>query len=89
MFDNRQQKVVIDGFSSIHETVTCNAGVPQGSVLGPFLFLWYINDICDDLVNNIRLFADDTSLYAIVENGTTNVALSLTSDLVDKWSKNG
>ena len=84
---DRQQKVVIDGFSSNHETV--NAGVPQGSVLGPFLFLLYINDICDDLVNNIRLFANDTSLYAIVENGTTNVAQSLTNDLdlVDKWSK--
>ena len=52
-----------------------------------FLFLLYINDICDDLVNNIRLFADDTSLYAIVENGNTNAAQSLTSDLdlVDKW----
>ncbi|XP_061185471.1 uncharacterized protein LOC133193522 [Saccostrea echinata] len=82
---DRQQKVVIDGFSSNHETV--NAGVPQGSVLGPFLFLLYINDICDDLVNNIRLFADDTSLYAIVDNGATNVTQSLTSDLelIDKW----
>ena len=75
---DRQQKVVIDGFSSNHETV--NAGVPLGSFLGPFLFLLYINDICDDSVNNIRLFADDTPLYAIVENGTTNVAQSLTSD---------
>ena len=84
---DRQQKVVLDSFSSNHETV--NAGVPQGSVLGPFLFLLYINDICDDLVNNIRLIAEDSSLYAIVENGTTNVAQSLTGDLdlVDKWSK--
>ena len=71
MFD-RQQKVVIDGISSNHETV--NAGIPQGSVLGPFLFLLYINDICDDLVNNKRLFTDGTSLYAIVEIGTTNEA---------------
>ena len=55
---DRQKKVVIDGFLSNHETV--NAGVPQGSVLKPFLFLLYINDICDDLVNNSRLFADDT-----------------------------
>ena len=43
-------------------------------VLGPFLFILYINDICDDLVNNKRLFTDDTSLYAIVEIGTTNEA---------------
>ena len=56
---DRQKKVVIYGFLSNHETV--NAGVPRGSVLKPFLFLLYINDICDDLVNNSRLFADDTS----------------------------
>lgn len=88
MFD-RQQKVIIDGFTSNTETI--NAGVPQGSVLGPFLFLLYINDICDDLVNHIRLFADDTSLYAIIDNDITNVTNSLTNDLehIVQWSKNG
>ena len=56
-----------------------------------FYSLLYINDICDYLVNNIRLFTEDTSLYAIVEKGTTNVAQSLTNDLdlvdngVKKW----
>lgn len=86
MFD-RQQKVVIDGFTSNTETI--NAGVPQGSVLGPFLFLLYINDICNDLVNHIRLFADDTSLYAIIDNDITNVTNSLTNDLeyIVQWSK--
>ena len=49
---DRQQNVVIDGFSSNHDTG--NASVPRGSVLRPFLFLLYINDICDDLVNDIR-----------------------------------
>lgn len=80
-------EVVIDGFTSNTETI--NAGVPQGSVLGPFLFLLYINDICDDLVNHIRLFADDTSLYAIIDNNITNVTNSLTNDLehIVQWSK--
>ena len=55
--DDWKQKVVLDGFSSGWEGI--DAGVPQGSVLGPFLFLIYINDIVDDLDCNIKLFADD------------------------------
>jgi hypothetical protein len=59
--DDRKQKVVSSGWEGI------DAGVPQGSVLRPFLFPIYINDIVDDLNCNIKLFADDTSLYVIVD----------------------
>ena len=63
--DNRKQRVVLPGVSS--DWVTINAGVPQGSILGPLLFLVYINDIVTDIKSHIRLFADDTTLYIIVD----------------------
>ena len=62
---NRQQRVVLPGTES--EWNTISAGVPQGSILGPLLFLIYINDIVTDIESNIRLFADDTSLFIIVD----------------------
>ena len=61
-----KQRVVINGNASEFKLV--EAGVPQGSILGPLLFLVYINDIVRELDCNVRLFADDTSLYIVVEN---------------------
>ena len=58
--ENRNQKVCINESLSSSRNIT--AGVPQGSVLEPLLFLIYINDISENLQGSARLFADDTSL---------------------------
>ena len=60
----RRQTVVIDGERSDHTRV--ESGVPQGSVLGPGLFLYYINDLAKGLNSIARLFADDTIDYRAV-----------------------
>ena len=59
---NRRLRVVLNGKSSQEYPV--NAGVLQGSILGPTLFLLYINDLPDDVICNIAIYADDTTLYS-------------------------
>ena len=59
-FSNSRLQVVLDWKSSQEYRV--NAGVPQGFILGPALFLLYINDLPDDVVCNIAIYADDTTL---------------------------
>ena len=83
---DRKQRVLIKGQSSNWGNI--NAGVPQGSVLGPLLFLIFINDIVDVVNSNIKLFADDTSLYLTVDDPQT-AAGTLNTDLssLDDWSK--
>ena len=59
---NRQLQVVLDGKTSQEYPV--NAGVPQGSILGPTLFILYINDFPDYFICNIAVYADDITLYS-------------------------
>ena len=75
---NRKQRVVLNGSFSDYSTVV--SGVPQGSVLGPLLFLIYINDLERNIKSNIKLFADDTMLFSIVHDPTTS-ANDLNHDL--------
>ena len=63
---NRSHKVVINGTSSDVREVS--SGVPQGTVLGPLLFLLYINDIEKGLTSKMRLFADDSAIYRRIDS---------------------
>ena len=83
---NRKQRVVLPGAESKWNEI--RAGVPQGSILGPLLFLLFINDIVKDIGCNIRLFADDTSLFLVVENPDIAAELlNLDLDKIMAWAK--
>ena len=81
----RQQRVVLNGETSSWLNVT--AGVPQGSVLGPHLFLVYINDLPDEITSSCKIFADDTSLFSKIENKSySNFQLNKDLETISKWA---
>ena len=81
----RYQRVLLNGQSS--ESASIKAGVPQGSILGPLLFLIYINDLSDGIISDVKLFTDDTSLLSTVYS-TNKTADSLNNDLqkISEWA---
>ena len=86
LLSNRRLWVILDGKSSQEYPV--NAGVPEGSILGPTLFLLYINDLPDDVICNIAIYADDTTLYPKCNQASDlwqqlELASELESDLQD------
>lgn len=82
---NRKQKVTINGCTSKWENVT--SGIPQGSVLGPVLFIIYINDLPDVIQNLSKIFADDTKMYSKINNRTDSTKLQDDLDNLIIWSE--
>ena len=89
---NRQLRMVLDGKSSQEYPV--NGEVPQGSILGPTLFLLYIHGLPDDVICDIAMYADDTTLYSKCDQASdlwqqVELASELESDLRDSvdWGK--
>ncbi len=82
---NRKQRTVLNGQSSNWGDIM--AGVPQGSILGPLFFLVYINDLTAGLKCNVKLFADDTSLFTIVKDSNAAVSdMNHDLELISKWA---
>ena len=84
---DRKQRTVLNGKASQLGNVT--AGVPQGSILGPLFFPSYINDLTKNLRCNVKLFADDTSLFTVVKDPDA-AALDMNHDLnlIRLWAHN-
>jgi len=82
---NSSQSVIVDGVCSSLVAVT--SGVPQGTVLGPLMFLLFINDMQDDLECSLRVFADDALLYHTISQESDTLALQRDLGKLGLWAK--
>lgn len=80
----RQQRVMVNGCNSDWRDVT--SGVPQGSVLGPILFVIYINDLPEKISSNIYMFADDTKIFNKINSVVDNQVLQNDLQMMEEWS---
>ena len=81
---NRKQRVSVNG--ALLDITDVTSGVPQGSVLGPVLFLLYINDINGNIKSSIRLFADDSIIYRKISSKTDHEILQTDLSQLQTWS---
>lgn len=83
--DNRKQRVRVGKGLSDWKKVT--SGVPQGSVLGPTLFVIFIDDLPSEVESTVALFADDTKMYRVVQSEDDHQALQRDINKLEKWSR--
>ena len=82
--NGREQFVTVNGATSSSTRVT--SGIPQGSVLGPILFVIYINDLPANIVTNVKMFADDTKIYKKIGSAQDSLNLQRDLDSLEQWS---
>ena len=82
--NDRKQQVNINGETSEWHKVT--SGIPQGSVVGPLLFITFINDLPDILQSPVYLFADDTKIFRLIRTQEDTKALQLDLDRLSNWT---
>ena len=82
---NRQQRVLVEGEYSTSCSV--DSGVPQGTVLGPLLFLLHINDLPLTVTSKVRLFADDCLLYRSIKTLQDQIELQKDLASLEKWAQ--
>ena len=80
----RTMRVVVDGYCS--DSTSVDSGVPQETVLGPLLFLCYINDLPDPAVSQVRLFADDCLLYREINTFQDHITLQQDLKNLESWA---
>ena len=82
---SRSQQVVVNGQTS--QSAGVLSGVPQGSVLGPMLFLMYINDIAEGVTSQMRMFADDSIVYRQIHTAADHFTLASDLNKLLSWAK--
>jgi len=81
----RRQQVSVNGQNSEWHNVT--SGVPQGSVIGPLMFVLYINDLPEEVESSIYLFADDTKIFKIINTEEDQTYLQRDLNKLNKWTE--
>ena len=81
----RVQQVSVNGVNSEWANVT--SGIPQGSALGPILFVLYINDLRENIISNVYMFADDTNVFKKINSPDDQHTLQDDLDYLISWSR--
>ena len=84
-FTERSQTFIVEGKQS--ENLPVTSGIPQGSILGPLLFIQYVNDISDGCSSTVSLFADDVKIFRKIKSNYDSDVLQNDLKLLEIWAK--